>query len=57
MSETRTRQMYLPAGDWVDFWQAKPLEAPNWITVTALPERMPHTDRAEACIALVDPKQ
>jgi alpha-D-xyloside xylohydrolase len=37
MNDTGTRSLYLPAGDWLDFWTGEHVQGPCWITARTSP--------------------
>ncbi|HUJ73705.1 MAG TPA: glycoside hydrolase family 31 protein, partial [bacterium] len=42
MNDSGTRDIYLPAGDWVDFWTGQRFQGPRWIRAVTSPlHRMP----------------
>ncbi len=41
LDETNRRRVYLPAGQWVDYWSKEIINGPQWLTVEASLETMP----------------
>jgi alpha-D-xyloside xylohydrolase len=52
MDETGQRRVYLPAGDWVDFWTKELVHGGRWITVQAPLEVLPLWVRAGSIIPM-----
>jgi alpha-glucosidase (family GH31 glycosyl hydrolase) len=46
------RRLYLPAGDWHDFWTGAPLTGSRWLTVPAPLDRIPVFIRTGARLEL-----
>ena len=51
MNDRRTRDVYLPAGDWVDFWTGRKLKGGKWLRKVKTPlRRMPLYAKRDAKI-------
>ena len=50
MSNVKSRKVYLPQGDWMNFWDRKPERGPQWIEVKAPLDTIPVFARADAII-------
>ncbi|MCC6612775.1 MAG: glycoside hydrolase family 31 protein [Anaerolineae bacterium] len=55
--DTHQRQIYLPGGDWYDFWTHEPYQGRQMLTVPAPLERLPVFVRSGAALALWEPMQ
>jgi alpha-glucosidase (family GH31 glycosyl hydrolase) len=51
------RRVYLPAGDWLDFWSDEPVRGGQWIDVEAALDRIPVFRRAGAPWPIQSPGQ
>jgi alpha-D-xyloside xylohydrolase len=51
---TGTRRVYLPAGDWVDWWSGEVSAGPGYVTVTQPLDRVPLFVRRHAVIATTE---
>jgi len=54
-NHAREREVYLPHGEWFDFWTDKQYQGPGWITVPAPLERIPLFVRGGAIIPVLFP--
>ena len=53
----RSREVYLPAGEWRDFWCGETLAGPRWIECDAPLDHLPLFVKAGATIARTEPAQ
>jgi alpha-D-xyloside xylohydrolase len=49
----RTREVYLPAGGWVDMWTGESHRGPGWVTVDAPLHRIPLLQRAGSVVPVL----
>lgn len=46
----RHRQLYMPEGEWIDWWEGRPYRGPDLVTVAAPLDRIPLFRRAGAVL-------
>jgi len=57
MNNTGSRRVYLPEGDWIDFWRGDHVQGRQWLMVDMPLEQMPLYVRAESTITFAEPVQ